>query len=42
MEIKLMRVPKPTFKNQAKLNVIIHLGIFVLGLLAAAVIYLTR
>lgn len=37
-----MKLPKNTFKNQAKLNVIIHLGIFALGLLAVAIVYLTR
>jgi hypothetical protein len=37
-----MKVPKSTFKNQAKLTFIIHLGIFILGLLAVAVYYLIR
>ena len=35
-----MKVPKLTFKNHSVLTVIIHLGIFFLGLLAAAIVYL--
>lgn len=37
-----MKSSKSIFRNQAKINVIVHLGIFVLGLLALAVVYLIR
>lgn len=37
-----MKPPKPTFKNQAKINVIVQLGLVALGLLALAIAYLIR
>lgn len=38
----IMKSSKSIFRNQSKINVIVHLGIFVLGLLALAVVYLIR
>ena len=35
-----MKVPKLTLKNHSILTVIIHLGIFFLSLLAAAIVYI--